>query len=138
MNAYRYEDMEIGMEESFSKKITEEMMEVFMQHTGDSNPLHRDPVYAKEHGFGDRVVYGMLSASLISTLGGVYLPGKYCLIQQVEVKFVRPVYIGDELSVSGIVKELNDSVRQAVIKVEVKNQEGEKVIRGKLYVGFLE
>lgn len=138
MNTYRYEDMEIGMTESFSKEITEEMMEAFMEHTGDDNPLHRDPAYAKEHGFEDRVVYGMLSASLISTLGGVYLPGKYCLIQQVEVKFVRPVYIGDELFVSGTVKELNDSVRQAVIKVEVKNREGEKVIRGKLYVGFLE
>jgi acyl dehydratase len=56
----------------------------------------------------------------------------------VESKFVAPVFIGDELEVCGTVRELNDSVKQAVIKIIMKNQEGKKVLRGTLCVGFLE
>ena len=138
MNTYRFQDLEVGLSESFECKITEEMMCNFLQITGDNNPLHNEEEFAIAHGFESRVVYGMLTASLISTLGGVYLPGKYCLIQQVETKFTAPVYIGDVLNVTGSIKELNESVRQAVIKVEIKNQKGKKVVRGNLYVGFLE
>lgn len=138
MNAYKFQDLKIGLCESFEWEITEEMMRSFLQMTGDVNPLHNEEKFAIEHGFESRVVYGMLTASLISTLGGVYLPGKFCLIQQVETKFAAPVFIGDVLNISGTVKELNESVQQAVIKVEIKNQKGKKVVRGNLYVGFLE
>lgn len=55
-----------------------------------------------------------------------------------EAKFAYPVYIGDVLEVTGTVAELNDSVQRAVIKAEIRNQRKEKVVRGKIYVGFLE
>ncbi|MCM1467302.1 MAG: MaoC family dehydratase [Alistipes sp.] len=116
-----------------------EKIEKFRELTGDINPLHVNEDFAANYGFGGRVVYGMLSASLISTLGGVYLPGRYCLIQQIEgCKFLSPVYIGDILTVTGTVKELNDSVRQAVIQVSIRNQESKKVVKAILKVGFLE
>ena len=137
MNEYTFNQLYIGMQESFECKITEEMMERFWANTGDENPLHHDREFAVAHGFSDCVVYGMLSASFISTLGGVYLPGKYCIIQQVEAKFTSPVYVGDTLRVVGTVQELNESVQQSVIKVEMLSS-GKKVLRGKLYVGFLE
>ena len=138
MNEYKFEDLRIGQEESFCFEITAEKMDAFGKLVGDYNPLHSDDFFARKHGFKDRVVYGMLSASLISTFGGVYLPGKYCLIQQIDSKFIVPVYVGDRLVIKGTVKELNKSVRQAVIKIEMKNQMGEKVIRAILYAGFLE
>lgn len=138
MNEYKFRELFIGMQESFDHTVTLEDLQKFLDITGDINPLHNDSEFAREHKFSGRVVYGMLSASLISTLGGVYLPGKYCLIQQVETKFALPVYVGDTLTVTGTIKELNESVQQAVIRVEIKNQKGEKVIRGSLKVGFLE
>lgn len=77
MNEYRFEDLEIGQTESFQSTITEEMMRMFCTITGDQNPLHMQELFAREKGYENRVVYGMLSASFISTLGGMYLPGKY-------------------------------------------------------------
>lgn len=138
MNTYKYEDLKIGQKESFSCMVTEDMLDSFCSLTGDVNPLHTDSDFALSQGFQGRVAYGMLSASLFSRLSGVFLPGKYCLIQQVEAKFVNPVYIGDVLEVVGTVSELNDSVQRAVIKVEIHNQKKEKVVRGKIFVGFLE
>lgn len=69
--------------------------------------------------------------------GGVYLPGKYSLIHQVETKFIRPVFVGDVLTVKGEVAELNDTVEQMLLKVVITNQKGEKVLRGSMKVGFL-
>lgn len=138
MNDYKFSELEIGLKESFSKEITSEMMDMFYKITGDCNPLHCNEDFSIEKGFRGRVVYGMLTSSLISTLGGVYLPGKNCLIQGVETKFSRPVYIGDVLNVMGEVVEKHDSVKQATIKVIIRNQDNKVVCKGKLRVGVLD
>ena len=97
-----------------------------------------DEDFARNLGHKGRVAFGMLTASFLSTLAGVYLPGERSLIHSVETKFTKPVYIGDVLSISGEVTEINDTVNQIVLKVEIKNQNGEKVLRGKMKVGFLD
>lgn len=137
MNEYKYNDIYIGQEESFLIKISEEMMNKFFSITNDKNPLHHNQKFAHSKGFNNKVVFGMLTASFISTLGGVYLPGKYCLIHSVETKFLKPVYIGDSLTITGKIKEKHDSVQQIDIKIVMINQMGEKVLRGLLKVGFL-
>ncbi|MDO4219295.1 MAG: MaoC/PaaZ C-terminal domain-containing protein [Synergistaceae bacterium] len=138
MNEYKFKDLNIGLSEEFDCIITQDKLTKFRDISGDTNPLHNDEKYAKEHGFSGRVAYGLLTASLISTLGGVYLPGKYCLIQQIKSKFLLPVYIDDVLTVKGIVKELNESIQRAVIGIEIRNQHKEKVLKATLDVGFLE
>ena len=76
MNEYRYEDLQIGMSESFSVEIREDMLSRFLSITDDFNPLHNDEVFAREKGFAGKVVYGMLTMSFMSTLGGVLSSGK--------------------------------------------------------------
>lgn len=138
MNEYRFGDLWIGQEEKFQREITSDMLDAFQRLSGDINPLHSDASYAKERGYKDRVVYGMLTASLISTLGGVYLPGKFCLIQSVEVKFAKPVFAGDVLTVKGTITELHENVNQLVLKVTITNQVQIKVCRGTLKAGVLD
>lgn len=137
MNEYKYSDIAEGMKESFQVTVTEEMMEQFLSITGDVNPLHQDKEFAKEKGYENRVVYGMLTASFMSTLAGVYLPGKNSLIYETQTKFVKPVFPGDELTVSGTVEEKNDLFQVFTMKVVIQNQKGEKVLRGKMKVGVL-
>lgn len=138
MKSYEFKDLSIGMEESFSRKITDEMLGQFYGITGDSNPLHLDDIFAKEKGYDSRVVYGMLTASLFSTLGGVYLPGRNCLIHGAEMKFLHPVYCGDTLTVTGQIAEIHESVRQITVKIAIKNQRGQTVCKGKLKEGVLQ
>lgn len=130
MNRYSINDIYVGMNQSFSKEITDTMMDDFYQICGDENPLHREKEFARRKGFNDRVVYGMLGGSLVSTLGGVYLPGENCLIREVALKFVRPVYIGDTLTVIGEVKRVEVEFNYIEVDVCIRNQHGEKVIRG--------
>lgn len=135
MNEYFYEDLEVGKKESFQVKIIKEMLDSFKEITGDVNPLHCDESFAKEEGYDGRVAYGMLTASFLSTLAGVYLPGRYSLIQSVEIKFAKPVYIGDELTVTGEITEMNDTYGLIFLKVTVSDASGKKVCRGKMQIG---
>lgn len=137
MNDYSYEEIEIGHKESFTVTITEEMMQKFLEITGDINPLHNDGDYAVSKGHSGKVVYGMLTGSFLSTLAGVYLPGKRSLIHEVTIKCAKPVYIGDTLTIEGKVDEKNDTFSLLVIKVSMKNQNGEKVCRATMQVGVL-
>ena len=130
MNCYTFAQLQPGQTESFTVTVTEEMMAHFHALTGDSSPIHMDDQAARARGHSGRVVYGMLGASMFSTLAGVYLPGERCLLHSVEAKFAKPIYIGDTLTVTGAVKELNSTFQEVEVKATVTNQRGEKVIRG--------
>ncbi len=135
---YKFEDIKIGMEEKFVAFITEEMVEAFCKITGDINPLHNDLEYAKSKGYQEKVVYGMLTSSFLSTLAGVYLPGKYSLIHSVEILFKKPVLISDSpLTIKGRVIEINEIFKQFTIRFEILNNKKEKVVRGKMKVGVI-
>ncbi len=137
MNEYRIQDINIGMEESFEVTVSDEMMAAFKDITGDINPLHNDADFAKASGHPGKVCYGLLTTSFLSTLAGVYLPGRYSLIRSVEVKYVKPVYAGDKLVIKGTVTEVNTDFSFFEMKVEIRNQDGDKVLRGKMQVGVV-
>ncbi len=129
-------ELSVGMEQHFTMHITEQMMAQFFAMTGDCSPIHIDENYATARGFGGRVVYGMLSASMISTLAGVYLPGEHCLLHQVNSKFVNPVFVGDVLTVSGRIVEISETFSTITVKFTITNQDGKKVTRGNYVAGL--
>lgn len=136
MNTYTFHEINVGMTESFSVTITEEMMAFFKQITGDNNPLHNSTEFSVSAGYMGKVVYGMLTASFLSTLAGVYLPGENSLIHSTETKFLRPVYIGDKLKVQGTVVDITGAgVSCITLKTTIFNQYGDKVLKGKMMVG---
>lgn len=135
MNHYRLADLTPGVTESFTVTITKEMMAQFYAITGDNSPIHMDADYAAGRGYPGRVVYGMLGASFLSTLAGVYLPGEHCLLHGVDLKFAKPIFIGDTLTVTGVVDEVNDTFWEITIKASIVNQDGKKVTRAVIRAG---
>ena len=134
MNTYTFDEISIGQKESFTVTVTEAERDKFRDITGDINPLHNDPEYAKSKGYEKCVAFGMLSASYLSTLAGVYLPGKYSLIQKTEVNFRKPVYVGDTLTIIGEVCDKSETFNVIDVKVEIRNQDGVKVVKGRMEI----
>lgn len=135
MNSYTLAQLTPGVTERFTVSVTPEMMDRFYALTGDNSPIHMSEEYAAARGYPGRVVYGMLGASFFSTLAGVYLPGEHCLLHSVEAKFAKPVFIGDELTVTGTVTEVNETFGEITIKAAILNQHGKKVTRGLIRAG---
>ena len=137
MNHFTFEEIQIGEEVTFNYELTKNKMEMFLEITGDINPLHCNLEYAKEKGYPENVVYGMLTSSILSTLAGVYLPGEYSLIHSVEISFIKPVFLSQcPLKVNAVVVEKDDRFRQMKIKYSIFNQLDEKVCKGFMKIGF--
>lgn len=135
MNHYTFSELTEGLSAEFTVTVTEKMHQSFTELTGDVNPMHMTDEYARTQGYEAKLVYGMLTASLYSTLVGVYLPGEYCLFHEVHTTFNAPVYVGDTLTISGKIIELHEGFKRAKIKAQVVNQKGKKVSRATLTVG---
>ena len=138
MKEYTYDEITVGLTESFTTTITTEMEDMFREITGDYNPLHQDDEYAKEVSggkFDSHVTFGMLTASLYSTIAGMYLPGKYSLIHSLErVDFKKPVFVGDKLTVTGIVKEKQDDLKLIMLDVVIQNHNNKIVSKAGMKV----
>jgi 3-hydroxybutyryl-CoA dehydratase len=136
MNDLRFEQLQLGMRAEFEALITEDMVDRFAALSGDTSPLHMDAAFAVSLGQPGRVVHGLLSASLFSTLIGVHLPGKHALFHEIKVGFHKPVHPGTALKVSGEIVYLNEAFRQAEIKGLILGPQGERLVSGMLKVGL--
>ena len=132
--SYNIEQLEIGQNAEFSKTISETQLYLFAGVTGDMNPAHINAEYSKDSVFNQRVVHGMLSASLISTVLGTELPGRGTIYLQQEVKFVAPVHFGDTITATVEVLEKNIKKNRVKLRTVCTNQEGQVVVDGEAIV----
>jgi 3-hydroxybutyryl-CoA dehydratase len=137
MNEYALADISVGMAQEFSVTVTMAMTTRFVEISGDANPLHVNERYARVKGFPDRVVHGMLTSAFYSTLVGVYLPGKYCLLQGIKITFHQPVFAGDQLKVRGEVTHVSEALRVITVRGSITNQDGATVSKAQIQVGFI-
>jgi 3-hydroxybutyryl-CoA dehydratase len=136
MNEYRWSDVYIGLKQEFDATFTTEDASRFAALSGDRNPLHVDEEYAAAAGFPSPVLFGMLTSSLYSRLVGVYLPGKYALLQGIDLDFSSPCHAGDELHVAGEVIYMNEAYQRFEIKATIRNADKKLVSKAIIRVGF--
>ena len=101
----KWDDYKVGDSAKFTKKITEEDVMKFAEVSGDYNPIHVNPEFAKTQMFGKQVAHGIISAGLISAVMGVELFGPGILYGEQTVRFIKPVFFDDDLTAVATVKE---------------------------------
>jgi hypothetical protein len=82
----------------------------------------------------------MLTASYLSTLAGMYLPGEHSLIQQVKIDFLEPVVLtelGANIAIFGEVAKKHDEFKRLTIDFAISDG-GLKLVRGTMKVGVSE
>jgi len=136
MNEYRWSDIHLGLKHEFEARFSAADADAFAAVSGDVNPLHVDEAYAVEAGFPGPVLFGMLTSSLYSRLVGVYLPGKYALLQGIDLDFSSPVHAGDVLHVAGEVVFMNEAYERFEIKATIRKADRKLVSKAMIRVGF--
>ena len=107
-HGYYFEDLSVGMSESYTRTVGDHDIQQFAEVSGDVNPVHLDDEFAATTRFKKRIAHGMLSGSYISTVVGTKLPGPGCLYVSQTLKFRAPVFIGDEVTATVTITELNE------------------------------
>jgi 3-hydroxybutyryl-CoA dehydratase len=111
---YYIDDLKPGMSESFTKTVTESDIQKFGEVSGDMNPAHFDEEWAKTTMFKGRIAHGVLSASYISTVLGMKMPGPGTIFMSLTTRFKAPVRIGDTVTATCAVREVVTDKRRVV------------------------
>jgi 3-hydroxybutyryl-CoA dehydratase len=127
------DELQVGMTASTRKTITEADILLYSAVSTDTNPVHIDAEAAAAGPFGQRVAHGMLTAGLISAVLGTRLPGPGSVYLAQTLRFRAPVKIGDTVTASVEVTEINVERKRATLKT-VCSVAGKPVIEGEATV----
>ena len=117
------------MKSTTTSTITAKMIDTFADITGDHNPIHVDAEFAATTQFGQRIAHGALSASFISAVLGNDLPGPGAVFVELNLRFRKPAFIGDEVTAVAEVAEINQ--RNGRVKMKCYCEvDGKKICRG--------
>ena len=121
-----FEDLAVGMRETIRKTVLNEDVVGFAELSGDHNPIHLSEHFARKTRFGGRIVHGLYTASLISAVIGMRLPGPGAVYISQTLNFLGPVKIGDVVDVSVEVAELAAKGRR--VRLHCECRVGDKVV----------
>ena len=126
----RIDDIPLGLRTTTSKTVSESDVYQFAGITGDFDPNHVDEQYCRNTSFGHRIAHGALVVGYMSAASTRILQAfdrPMLSVGYDRIRFLKPVYFGDTLTVDYEITELDRERERTLAKVEVKNQRGDLV-----------
>jgi 3-hydroxybutyryl-CoA dehydratase len=136
LSGFYLEDLSIGQSAERSHVVTEADIAAFAAVSGDDNPVHLDEAFAAKTQFGGRIAHGILSATYISAILGVQLPGPGSIYLSQSLRFRRPVRIGDEVTARAVVSAIDTAAARVTLETSC-SVAGKTVIEGEAVVMVL-
>lgn len=125
-----FDEIQIGQTAQMTRTLRPQDIPLFAAISGDVNPTHLDPEFAKKGPTHEVVGHSMWGGALFSALLGNQLPGPGTVYVRQDLRFHRPIAVGDTLTASVTVKEKNPQNHHVVFECLAVNQDGLKVIDG--------
>ena len=123
-------NLTVGDKASLKKKFTEDEVRQYAELSTDKNPLHLDKEFGAASIFGQRIVHGMLVASLFSGLMGMQLPGEGSIYLGQTLTFKAPVGIGEEVTASVEIIKIRDDKPIVTLRTVCINAKGVVAVEG--------
>ena len=130
-------DFRLGQRAEYRKTFTEDDLERFIAITGDVNPLHASEDFAARTFFRRRINHGMLTASLFSTMVGMFIPGTGAIYRTQTLEFHRPVYVGETVTAIFEITAVDETDEILEISSRIENEAGEVVVSGLCTAGLI-
>lgn len=128
------DDLKVGETAELSRTFSSPMIEQFVAAVGDGNPLHSDETFAAATPFGRRIAPGILTAGVVSGVIGTKLPGPGCLYVSQDLRFLKPVFVGDTITARVEIIEILPERNRIRLKTVCVNERGEEVLTGEAWI----
>ncbi|PWQ96596.1 bifunctional enoyl-CoA hydratase/phosphate acetyltransferase [Leucothrix pacifica] len=125
-----FDEIVVGDSASLSRTLNKQDIELFALASGDVNPAHIDPDYAKTSMFHVVIAHGMWGGALVSAVLGTQLPGPGTIYLNQSLSFRGPVKLGDTVTVSVTVTEKTPEKKRLLLDCLCVNQAGKTVTKG--------
>ena len=129
-----FDELQLGQSAQLVRTLTPQDIQAFAAVSGDTNPAHLDPEYANDTLFHGVIAHGMWGGALISAVLGTHFPGPGTIYLQQELRFKRPVHVGDTLQVTVMVQAKDAEKQHVTLQCDIRNQHGESVLDGQARV----
>ena len=129
-----FDELAIGDSAEFSKTVSETDVYMYAGISGDLNPAHINEAYAQGTFFKNRIAHGMLTASFISAVIGMQLPGPGSIYMGQTLEFLAPVRIGDTVTARVEVVEKIEAKKRVRLATTCTDQDGTRLISGEALV----
>jgi phosphate acetyltransferase len=129
-----FEEISIGDSAELVRTLKFEDISLFAITSGDVNPMHVDAEYAQTDRFHEIIAHGMWGGALISALIGTELPGPGAIYLNQSLRFLKPVGVGDTITVRVTVTAKNAANNHLTLDCICENQDGGTVISGQAEV----
>ena len=127
-------ELVVGQETTRELTVTEEAVRAYAELTGDRNPLHFDAGFVAGTRFRRLIAQGGLATGLLHALVAMDMPGPGSVFLSQDWSFPRPVYIGETIRAVATVASVQNRRGIAKLRFEVKNQDGDVVLKGEATV----
>lgn len=120
----------VGQRAERSRFVDPRYIGLFTEISGDRNPVHYDEAAARASKFGEIVVQGGVTSSILNAVVAEDLPGPGTVFLHVDWKFTAPVRPGD--TITGLVEVLEVREDKPITKLAtaVRRQDGVTVLEG--------
>jgi len=125
-----YDEIQVGDVATLVRTLRPEDIQMFAIISGDMNPTHVDPEYARSSQFREVVGHGMWGGMLFSNVLGTQFPGPGTIYIDQSLHFERSVRVGDTLTVAVTCQRKFDHNHHIIFDCNCVNQDGERVIHG--------
>ncbi|MDY0014369.1 MAG: bifunctional enoyl-CoA hydratase/phosphate acetyltransferase [Rhodocyclaceae bacterium] len=125
-----FDEIAVGASAELVRTLRPDDIHLFAAMSGDVNPTHVDPEFARSSQFREVVGHSMWGSALISSILGTEFPGPGTVYVSQTLGFHRPVGVGDTLTVKVTCKAKYAHNHHVVFDCLALNQDGLKVIDG--------
>jgi acyl dehydratase len=130
--------LRVGDEVVLERDVTHEAILAFADVSGDYSPNHTDEAAMASSSYKGRVAHGALligymsacSTEIVERVPGVRAAETPVSLGYDRIRFIKPVYAGDHLTLRYAVREIDPSRRRAQSEITIKNQRDELVCVG--------
>lgn len=129
-------DFYVGESASLTQTVTEDMVNQMAELTGDRNPVHLDDAYAANTTFGKRIAHGLFCVGMVSNLLGTSLPGEGTILLNEEIRYCKPVYLGDTVEARVEITEIHLEKRRIQLSFVCVNQSQQVVCEGRAKIFY--
>ena len=129
---YTLDELHVGQWDEIAVEVSVGDIDRFADISGDNAPLHKDESFAREQGFPGRVAHGMLIGALVSGFIGVRLPGRFGVLQSLELGFRKPLIPPETVRIKGEITHISQGVGQVTIKVTALDNTGSVLANAKV------
>ncbi len=125
-----FDEIRVGDSASLVRTLTGQDLRLFAAVSDDVNPTHLDENYARHFHSGRLVGHSLWSGALISGVLGTKLPGPGTVYESQDLRFLRPVRVGDTVTATVTARAKQADGRTVEFDCRCVNQHGEAVATG--------